>query len=217
MWVAALAMAMAMAMALPAVAAVPVLHPGPCASSRPQYAVRWQKRRDFPGVGCSEGGERRYAVAFRSRPWRGACRALKPNSDEIATPPPAFVADQPQVFYFAIANAQSLMLEGAPLESVLQDGIERAERAKRPRDVWLIMEPAFLNQHPGLKALDAQLSKPTAAILSTNADWMLSFVKKSLPQAVIGKFISPSTAVPEPLKSNLNASSDVVGGGGVWH
>jgi hypothetical protein len=87
---------MAMAMALPAVAAVPVLHPGPCASSRPQYAVRWQ-RRDFPGVGCSEGGERRYAVAFRSRPWRGACRALKPNSDEVATPPPAFVADQPQV------------------------------------------------------------------------------------------------------------------------
>lgn len=55
-------------------------------------------------------------------------------------------------------------------------------RAKRPRDVWLIMEPAFLNQHPGLKALNAELTKPTAAILSTNADWMLSFVKKSLPQ-----------------------------------
>ncbi|KAG0608545.1 hypothetical protein M758_8G113700 [Ceratodon purpureus] len=208
-----------MEMAMAAAATIPVVHAGPSASSRLQCGVRLQ-RIGFPGGGSLGGhlrGEGRSAESCRSRPWRGACRALKPNSDEIATPPPAFVADQPQVFYFAVANAQSLMLEGAPLESVLQDGIERAERAKSSRDVWLIMEPAFLNQHPGLKALNAQLSKPTAAILSTNADWMLSFVKKSLPQAVIGKFVSPSTAVPDPLKSNLNANSDVVGGGGVWH
>lgn len=55
-------------------------------------------------------------------------------------------------------------------------------RAKRARDVWLIMEPAFLSQHPGLEALNGKLAKPTAAILSTNEDWMLSVVKKSLPQ-----------------------------------
>ena len=45
----------------------------------------------------------------------------------------------------------------------------------------------------------------------------LIFSMFSLTQAVIGKFISPSTAVPDPLKSNLNLNSDVMGGGGVWH
>lgn len=201
------------------VTATLALYPAPPPSSRPQFRVRWRStaslgsgfpRRNFGGNGGS-------LVRFRSGSWSGACRAQVPNSDDIVTSPLAFVADQPQVFYFAVANAQSLMLEGPPLESVLQHGIERAERAKRARDVWLILEPAFLSEHPGLKTLNAQLTKPTAAILSTNADWMLSYVKKSLPMAVMGKFTSPSEAVPDPLKSNISGNNSVVSGGGVWH
>lgn len=51
-------------------------------------------------LGASFGGElMRRAVTLRLRPWQtvAACRALKSNSDEIATPPPPFVPDQPQV------------------------------------------------------------------------------------------------------------------------
>jgi len=55
-------------------------------------------------------------------------------------------------------------------------------RAQRPRDVWLVLEPSFLNNHPELQDLSACLEKPTAAILSTNGDWMLSYVKSHLPQ-----------------------------------
>jgi hypothetical protein len=90
-------------------------------------------------------------------------------------------------------------------------------RAQRPRDVWLVLEPSFLNNHPELQDLSACLEKPTAAILSTNGDWMLSYVKSHLPQAVIGKFVSPSTAVPNALQSCLSSGDTLVGGGGVWH
>jgi hypothetical protein len=55
-------------------------------------------------------------------------------------------------------------------------------RAQRPRDVWLVLEPSFLKNHPELQDLSACLEKPTAAILSTNGDWMLSYVKSHLPQ-----------------------------------
>jgi hypothetical protein len=36
-------------------------------------------------------------------------------------------------------------------------------------------------------------------------------------QAVIGKFVSPSTAVPNALQSCLSSDDTLVGGGGVWH
>ncbi|CAM6037445.1 unnamed protein product [Sphagnum compactum] len=144
--------------------------------------------------------------------------ASDPNSDEeLDKTIQDLDSKQPQLWYFAVANAQSLMLQGASLESVLKDGIEKAERAQRPRDVWLVLEPSFLNNHPELKDLSACLEKPTAAILSTNGDWMLSYVKSRLPQAVIGKFVSPSTAVPNALQSCLSSDDTLVGGGGVWH
>ncbi|KAJ7285375.1 hypothetical protein O6H91_Y336800 [Diphasiastrum complanatum] len=108
------------------------------------------------------------------------------------------VVQQPQIWYFAIANAQSLM-------------------AGKERDVWLIFEPAFISELPGLKALNGKLKKPTAAILSTNAEWMLKVVKNNLPQAVIGKFLAPSAPVPNPLKSSLRPGDVVVGDPGVWH
>jgi hypothetical protein len=144
--------------------------------------------------------------------------ASDPNSDEeLDKTIQDLDSKQPQLWYFAVANAQSLMLQGALLESVLKDGIEKAERAQRPRDVWLVLEPSFLNNHPELQDLSACLEKPTAAILSTNGDWMLSYVKSHLPQAVIGKFVSPSTAVPNALQSCLSSGDTLVGGGGVWH
>lgn len=64
-------------------------------SSRPQCGLSACR-----SLGASFGGElMRRAVTSRSRPWRtaAACRALKLNSDEIATPSPPFVPDQPQV------------------------------------------------------------------------------------------------------------------------
>jgi len=72
-----------------------VFAPSSSFSSRPQCGLS-------PGrsLGARFGDElMRRAVTLRSRPWQtvAACRALKSNSDEIATPPPPFVPDQPQV------------------------------------------------------------------------------------------------------------------------
>ena len=47
------------------------------------------------------------------------------------------------------------------------------------------MEPAFLRDHPGLVNLHNSLEKPTAAIVTTNGDWVLTVVKKLLPQVRI--------------------------------
>ncbi|CAK9199722.1 unnamed protein product [Sphagnum jensenii] len=161
---------------------------------------QWQRRR-----------RRRRGSGF-------SASASDPNSDEeLDKTIQDLDSKQPQLWYFAVANAQSLMLQGALLESVLKDGIEKAERAQRPRDVWLVLEPSFLKNHPELQDLSACLEKPTAAILSTNGDWMLSYVKSRLPQALIGKFVSPSTAVPNALQSCLSSDDTLVGGGGVWH
>ncbi|CAK9253915.1 unnamed protein product [Sphagnum jensenii] len=154
----------------------------------------------------------------RRRRSRFSASASDPNSDEeLDKTIQDLDSKRPQLWYFAVANAQSLMLQGALLESVLKDGIEKAERAQKPRDVWLVLEPSFLKNHPELQDLSACLEKPTAAILSTNGDWMLSYVKSCLPQAVIGKFVSPSTAVPNALQSCLSSDDTLVGGGGVWH
>eukprot|EP00271_Cylindrocystis_brebissonii_P016675 TRINITY_DN407_c0_g4_i1.p1 TRINITY_DN407_c0_g4~~TRINITY_DN407_c0_g4_i1.p1 ORF type:complete len:260 (-),score=29.50 TRINITY_DN407_c0_g4_i1:273-1052(-) len=130
---------------------------------------------------------------------------------------PGWTLDHPQTFWFAVANAHSLMCDGALLEEVLRDGIDRANREKRPKDVWLVMEPAFLEEHPGLASLRTQLLLPAAAIVSTNAGWMVTTVKEKLPQAVIGKFKAPSTYVQNPVKSNAKGAGSVIGGGGVWH
>ncbi len=127
-------------------------------------------------------------------------------------------------------------------------------RAQRPRDVWLVLEPSFLNNLPELQDLSACLEKPTAAILSTNGFickkspspgnpsfhvwllflyiggmtwlcslfqlltfWILLIMVPNKLQAVIGKFVSPSTAVPNALQSCLSSDDTLVGGGGVWH
>lgn len=96
--------------AMATVATIPVLVPGPSDSARPQGVLLSLKMRlQGEYLGGSVGGERRCAVTIRSQPWRGACRALKPNPDDIAMPPPAFVADQPQVLV-ALSSSGSRLL-----------------------------------------------------------------------------------------------------------
>ncbi|CAI7819309.1 unnamed protein product [Closterium sp. NIES-53] len=106
--------------------------------------------------------------------------------------------------------------KGALLEEVLADGIRRSQRGGRARDVWMVMEPVFLD-HPSLASLRAAIRPPTAAIVSTNGDWMLTIVHEMLPQATIGKFYAPTPQLPDPLKSKLTPGDVALGGGGIWH
>ncbi|CAI5998700.1 unnamed protein product [Closterium sp. NIES-64] len=136
---------------------------------------------------------------------------------EVARPaPPMLDLSKPRVYYFALANAYSLMDKGALLEEVLADGIRRSQRGGRARDVWMVMEPVFLD-HPSLASLKAAIRPPTAAIVSTNGDWMLTIVHEMLPQATIGKFYAPTPQLPDPLKSKLTPGDVALGGGGIWH
>ncbi|GJP78479.1 hypothetical protein CLOP_g8773 [Closterium sp. NIES-67] len=158
------------------------------------------EKKDSGASGKKDGG------AFGGLDWR-----------EVARPaPPMLDLSQPRVYYFALANAYSLMDKGALLEEVLADGIRRSQRGGRARDVWMVMEPVFLD-HPSLASLKAAIRPPTAAIVSTNGDWMLTIVHEMLPQATIGKFYAPTPQLPDPLKSKLTPGDVALGGGGIWH
>lgn len=54
-------------------------------------------------------------------------------------------------------------------------------RSNLPRNTWLIFEPAFLEEHPGLKGVKKDMKGQVAAIVSTNQDWMIQIVKPMLP------------------------------------
>ncbi|CAI5506144.1 unnamed protein product [Closterium sp. Naga37s-1] len=169
------------------------------------------------GTGESAGGakgssaakkdeKKQESGAFGGLDWREVARPALPMLD----------LSKPRVYYFALANAYSLMDKGALLEEVLADGIRRSQRGGRARDVWMVMEPAFLD-HPSLASLRAAIRPPTAAIVSTNGDWMLTIVHEMLPQATIGKFYAPTPQLPDPLKSKLTPGDVALGGGGIWH
>eukprot|EP00270_Netrium_digitus_P016914 TRINITY_DN6131_c0_g1_i4.p1 TRINITY_DN6131_c0_g1~~TRINITY_DN6131_c0_g1_i4.p1 ORF type:complete len:218 (-),score=45.15 TRINITY_DN6131_c0_g1_i4:310-963(-) len=138
------------------------------------------------------------------------------DPEELGRPAQGWTFDEPKDYYFAVANAQSLICDGALLEEVLRDGISRAERGGRPRDVWMVVEPSFLD-HPALAGVRARVSSPTAAVITTNGQWMLTTVRELVPQAIIGKFSAPTAAIPNPLKSKLNPEDAFIGDGFVWH
>lgn len=198
-------------------------------NSKKNAAPRFSPRQGRPaasttaGLGSRSEGERE----GKGREGQGRGKNNFSNSrgsslandwEEFGTPTgaPAWSINDPKVFYFAVANAYSLMDGGALLEEVLHDGISRAQRGGRPKDVWLVIEPAFL-EHKSLSFIRARIQSPTAAIVSTNVDWMLSTVRELLPQATIGKFYAPTAAIPNPFKSNLKPGDAVIGGGGIWH
>ncbi|CAI5495236.1 unnamed protein product [Closterium sp. Naga37s-1] len=160
------------------------------------------------GTGESAGGARGSSASKKDNKKQdsGAFGGL--DWREVARPaPPMLDLSKPRV---------SGGDKGALLEEVLADGIRRSQRGGRARDVWMVMEPAFLD-HPSLASLKAAIRPPTAAIVSTNGDWMLTIVHEMLPQATIGKFYAPTPQLPDPLKSKLTPGDVALGGGGIWH
>ena len=81
-----------------------------------------------------------------------------------------------------------------------QEGERDYEENSKTIDFWLVRQPAFL-EAPEQADVNAQLPKPAAAVISTDATF-ITFLKLRLEYVVEGRFESPSASIPEALASN---------------
>ena len=102
-------------------------------------------------------------------------------------------------FHFVAASERFLTVE-EPLEEVLRERIRNYEENGKTIDFWLVRQPAFL-EAPDQADVNAQLPKPAAAVISTDATF-ITFLKLRLEYVVEGSFESPSVSIPEALASN---------------
>ena len=102
-------------------------------------------------------------------------------------------------YHFVAASERFLTVE-EPLEEVLRERIRNYEENSKTIDFWLVRQPAFL-EAPEQADVNAQLPKPAAAVISTDATF-ITFLKLRLEYVVEGSFESPSASVPEALASN---------------
>ena len=102
-------------------------------------------------------------------------------------------------YHFVAASERFLTVE-EPLEEVLRERRRNYEENDKTIDFWLVRQPSFL-EAPEMAAVNAQLPKPAAAVISTDATF-ITFLKLRLEFVLEGRFESPSTAIPEALASN---------------
>ncbi|MBE9170852.1 DUF2488 family protein [Pleurocapsales cyanobacterium LEGE 06147] len=103
-----------------------------------------------------------------------------------------------QSYYYVLAS-QKFLLEEEPLEEVLKERTRNYQERNKEIDFWLVKQPAFL-EAPELAEIKAKCPQPSAAIISTNAQF-ITWLKLRLEYVVQGKFQAPSESIPEPLAS----------------
>ena len=99
-------------------------------------------------------------------------------------------------YHFVAASERFLTVE-EPLEEVLRERIRNYEENSKTIDFWLVRQPAFL-EAPEQADVNAQLPKPAAAVISTDAVF-IDFMKLRLEYVLKGSFEAPSAAIPDPL------------------
>jgi len=102
------------------------------------------------------------------------------------------------VYYYILAS-QKFLLEDEPLEEVLNERIRDYKEKGKEIDFWLVKQPAFL-EAPEMAAAKAKCPQPSAAILSTNEQF-ITWLKLRLEYVLTGKFEAPSESIPDPLAS----------------
>ena len=83
-------------------------------------------------------------------------------------------------YHFVAASERFLTVE-EPLEEVLRERIRNYEENSKTIDFWLVRQPAFL-EAPEQADVNAQLPKPAAAVISTDATFITFFRDLEVPQ-----------------------------------
>ncbi|MEM6591385.1 MAG: MgPME-cyclase complex family protein [Cyanobacteria bacterium P01_C01_bin.73] len=101
--------------------------------------------------------------------------------------------------YYYVVGSQKFLLEEEPLEEVLKERIRYYQEKEKEKDFWLVKQPAFL-ESPEMESLKAACPQPSAAIISTNAQF-INWLKLRLEFVATGQFEAPTATIPDALAS----------------
>lgn len=106
--------------------------------------------------------------------------------------------------YYYLAASQRYLLEEEPTAEVLKERTRYYQEQEKAIDFFLIHQPAFL-EAPELASVKAQCPQPAVAIISTDPQF-ITWLKLRLEYVATGEFQAPSSSVPDPLASLVQAS-----------
>jgi hypothetical protein len=101
--------------------------------------------------------------------------------------------------YHFVAASEAFLTVEEPLEEVLRERVRHYAETGKEIDFWLVKRPAFLDAAE-LSAIGAQVPRPAAAVVSTDAKF-IAFMKLRLEFVATGSFEAPSATIPDPLAS----------------
>ena len=101
--------------------------------------------------------------------------------------------------YHFVAASESFLTVEEPLEEVLRERVRNYGEQGKAIDFWLVRQPAFLAA-PELAAIAAQVPKPAAAVISTDATF-ITFLKLRLEFVATGHFDAAALNLADPLAS----------------
>ncbi|MFZ9739185.1 MAG: MgPME-cyclase complex family protein [Prochlorotrichaceae cyanobacterium] len=107
-----------------------------------------------------------------------------------------------ETYYYLVAS-QKFLCEDEPLDEVFRERHRHYAEQEKEIDFWLVKQPAFLDA-PALAAVKAKCPQPAAAIVSKNEQFII-WLKLRLEFVLTGEFKAPSSEIPDPLASLVNA------------
>ena len=99
--------------------------------------------------------------------------------------------------YHFVAASEAFLTVEEPLDEVLRERVRNYSEQNKAIDFWLVKRPAFL-EAPELAAISANVPRPAAAVVSTDAKF-IEFMKLRLEFVAKGSFEAPSAAIPDAL------------------
>ncbi|CCH65929.1 Histone acetyltransferase HPA2 and related acetyltransferases [Richelia intracellularis HM01] len=106
-----------------------------------------------------------------------------------------------QTYYYVLAS-QHFLLVDEPLEEVIRERTRNYREQDKKIDFWIVKQPAFL-QAPSMAEIKAKCPQPSAAVISTNAQFII-WLKLRLEYVLTGEFQAPSSEINDPLASLAN-------------
>ncbi|GAV80934.1 Ycf54 domain-containing protein [Cephalotus follicularis] len=118
------------------------------------------------------------------------------DSTQLSPPNPPADQQQPNKYYFVVANAKFMLDEEEHFQELLFEKRRNYAERNREQDFWLVIEPKFLDKFPNITK---RLRRPAVALVSTNGLW-ITFMKLRLDRVLSDTYEAESPE--EALASN---------------
>ncbi|XP_050219549.1 uncharacterized protein LOC126669943 [Mercurialis annua] len=144
------------------------------------------------------GSKSPFFLSMPARPspsFRTAVAAIDSN-DLTSSPPNPPLQEQPNKYYFLVANAKFMLDEEEHFQEQMFERLRLYGERNKEQDFWLVIEPKFLDKFPNIAK---RLKRPAVALVSTNGTW-ITFMKLRLDRVLADSF--EAATLEEALASN---------------